>query len=486
MFLFNDIARFNLLPFIIQIPILGVLCISQMDEKKLIRNIKSVSIWISAFTFLLISILCLSAENGLSTQYKIFNFFLSTNNLSLFIMEITSFIVMICVLVSKEEITTNIKRFHILLLFLESLLLVLFSTTSILIFCIILETIIVVTFFLIGSFSKKTAVTFKFLFSQLCGSIFIFLGVIYIINITGITEIYIISNYTFSNTQSCIIFIMFFIGFASLSALFPLHSCFLSSHSESPTSISVFLSGGFSIIGIFGFITILIPLTKNIFLEFQKYILYLPIITMIYITAKARKQYDLKKIISYISLIHISIIAIGAFSCNINGITGAFFNIVSHSLIIPLMYIIISVIENTFGTRNINNLSNISGSFPGIVLFALVPILSLIFTPLSPCFTGFLLIMFSYFCDYFFSVVVICFISLCGTFYILRNCNNVFFGEENSSHKYTLKKNELLYLIPILLTIITISIFQKSITRIIAFSISEIIPKNFIDRGIFE
>lgn len=486
MFLFNDIARFNLLPFIIQMPILGVLCILQMDKKKLTRNIKSVSTWISAFIFLLISILCLSADNGLSIQYKFFDFSLSTNNISLFVMEFTSFIVMICILVSKEEVTNNIKRFHILLLFLESLLLILFSTTSILIFCIILEIIIVVTSFLIGSFSKKIAVAFNFLISQLCGSIFIFLGVIYIINITGITEIYIISNYTFSNAQACIIFIMFFIGFASLSALFPLHCWFSSSQTESPTSISVFLSGGFSIIGIFGFITILMPLTKNIFLEFQEYILYLPIITMIHAATKAKKMNDLKKFISYISLIHISVITIGIFSCNINGITGAFFNMLSHSLVIPLMYIIISIIENTFGTRNVNNLSNISKSFPSLALFALIPILSLIFTPLFPCFTGFLLIIFSYFTDYFFSVIAICFISLCGTFYILRNCNNVFFGEENSSHKYTIKKNELSYLIPVLLAIITISIFQKSITRIIAFPISDTIPKNFIDRGIFE
>lgn len=476
----NNIALFNLLPFIIQIPILGALCISQMDEKKFLDNIKSVSTWVSAFAFLLISILYLSSDNNLPIKCKFFNFFLSINNLTMIVLEITAFVTMTCILISKKEIVVNVKKFHILLLLLEAFLLTIFSTTSIIVFFVLFELIIVFTFFLIRSFSEKSEPAFKFLFFQLFGSIFIFLGVVYVISVSSMTEIHIISHYIFTYDQECIIFLMFFIGFAILSAIFPFHSWFSDVHTHSPTPISIFLSGMFSVISVFGFITILMPITKKAFFMFQEYVLYLPIITMIYATITSSKQDDLKKIVSYVSLIHTSIIAIGIFSCNVNGITGAFFNTLSHSLVIPMMYIVISVMENTFGTRSINGLSNTSISFPSLMAIALVPMLSALFVPLFPCFSGFILILFSYFRDYFFSVIMICLVALCGTFYTLQSCGRAFFSEEFLQQKHTLKKDELIYLVPVLLAIIAISIFQKNIISVISSSLLEIVPKKIL------
>ena len=455
--MFYNITQLNLLPFIISIPILGILCILLMDEEKLSNNIKLLSTWASAFAFLLTSIFLY-----LSTEIK----------LSHFALEITVFITMICVLTSKDEIINDVKKFHILLLFLESLLLCIFSTSSIITFFVLLELIVIIAFFLMGSFSKKSEIAFKFLFSQLCGSIFIFFAAVYIVSITGTAEIDIISKYTFSINQERIIFLTFLIGFAFQSILFP------KIHEQTTASISVFLSGVFFIIGIFGIITILMPIAKNSFCVFQKYILYLSIITMTYAVITASQQTDLKKNISYISLVHISIIIIGVFSCNINGIAGAFFNAISHSFIIPMMYIVTSIIENRFGDRNANNLSNISRSFLSLSCFALIPILSVIFTPLFPCFSGFILIISGYFPDHFLSTAVVCFITLCGSFHAIKVYANMFFREENSSKKQSLNNNELICLAHCLLGIILIGIFQKNIISAISYSIS------FIDGGI--
>jgi NADH-quinone oxidoreductase subunit M len=208
---------------------------------------------------------------------------------------ITTFLTLISVIIGCSEIKTDARRFHVAVLFLECLSVMLFSTADILVFYILFELILITAFLLLGIFSKDPICASKFFIMLSVGGIFLFCGVIYLIETTGITEINILSKYAFSFEQKRNIFAMLFIGFAFQTALFPLHIWLPDSHAKPPISVSVIFSGVLLKIGIFGMMTILVPIVKSIDYFTQRCIFISAITTIVYATLAAFVQRDIKK-----------------------------------------------------------------------------------------------------------------------------------------------------------------------------------------------
>lgn len=84
-------------------------------------------------------------------------------------------------------------------------------------------------------------------------------------------------------------------------------------------------------------------------------------ISIIYPTLVTIRETDLKRIIAYSSIGHMGIV-IQSIVCESEcGLRGAYITLVTHGLVSPGLFIISNKIYKRYGTRNINNISGISG-----------------------------------------------------------------------------------------------------------------------------
>ena len=112
-------------------------------------------------------------------------------------------------------------------------------------------------------------------------------------------------------------------------------------------------------IGVIGFIKILIPIMNEITFNYSNVIIFLASVNIVYGAFTALRQNDLKYVAAYASLSHIGYIFIALMTSNETGINGAIFQIISHGLIICLLFFTVGVIYRIKKTRMISELNSI-------------------------------------------------------------------------------------------------------------------------------
>jgi NADH:ubiquinone oxidoreductase subunit 4 (subunit M) len=181
-------------------------------------------------------------------------------------------------------------------------------------------------------------------------------------------------------------------------------------------------------------------------------------------------------------MIHVSVITAGIFSCGIEGVSSAIFNMISHSLAISTLLIAMEIIENKFGSEE--ETTAVANCFPSVVVISSIAILSLTFTPFSPCFTGTLLIVSAYFADHSLFSIISCVVITYGAFCLLRPCYKIFFGDPTIAGKFTLAGHELACLVPATVFMIFIGFFPGNMIRSLSYSVAGVLQKNYV--GVFE
>lgn len=88
------------------------------------------------------------------------------------------------------------------------------------------------------------------------------------------------------------------------------------------------------------------------------------IISIIYCSMTTLRQIDMKKIIAYSSIGHMGIVVIGIFSMTVEGLEGSIILMVGHGLVSPGLFIIVTILYESKGTRIIKYYRGIVGSSP--------------------------------------------------------------------------------------------------------------------------
>jgi NADH-quinone oxidoreductase subunit M len=96
-------------------------------------------------------------------------------------------------------------------------------------------------------------------------------------------------------------------------------------HVEAPTAGSIVLASLLLKLGGYGFLRIMLPIFPAASLYFTPLVYTLSILSIIYASLTAIRQFDLKKIIAYSSVAHMNLVVLGIFSFKSIGILGAIF-----------------------------------------------------------------------------------------------------------------------------------------------------------------
>lgn len=417
------------------------------------------------------------------------NFHVALDGISILLVLLTTFLVPLIILSSFGHSYKKSSLFYSLILFMQSALIGVFVARDAFLFYIFWELALIPIYFiaLIWGGAERLKVTIKFFIYTLFGSLFMLVAIIYLYIKTG-PEFYTFDMYEFynlhatnrlSSSEQLWVFWGFFLAFAIKMPIFPFHTWQPDTYTVSPSPGTMLLSGIMLKMGIFGVIRWMIPVVPYAFLEtWGGYAaLILSIIGIIYASVIALRQKDLKRLIAYVSIAHVGLMAAGVFIFNFQGIQGAVIQMLAHGINVVGLFYIIDIIQERTKTREIEQLGGIRNVAPVFNLYFLIILLSSVALPLTGGFIGEFLLFVGIFQFNHWLAAIAGLTIIFGAVYMLTAFRKVMLGETNSvTATFTdLKTRELAVLIPIALVIFWIGVYPKMFLDISAPAVTEII-----------
>jgi NADH-quinone oxidoreductase subunit M len=183
------------------------------------------------------------------------------------------------------------------------------------------------------------------------------------------------------------VFLGVFIGLAVKVPLFPFHTWLPPAYAEAPVGVSMFLTGVMSKMGVYGFLRILWPLFPVQLHDCAGPLLWLALGGVVLGAFAAIKQTDLKRMIAYSSVNHLSYCLLALFAvaaaskpnaaANAAAFSGTLLQMFNHGLSAAALFFCVGVLEKrSGGQRGLNQFGGVRTAAPifagfcGIAMFS--------------------------------------------------------------------------------------------------------------------
>ena len=370
--------HFPVLLTLIMLPIFGVLILAIIrgEDEIVNRNAKNVALFITTINFILSLYLLSQFEyhyTGMQFE-EIYpwillfeaNIHLGIDGLSVYFILLTNLLMPICILASWKQIKNRIRPYLMCFLLLQSMILGTFCALNLILFYICFEATLIPMFFIIGIWGGRHRIyaSFKLFLYTLCGSVFMLLAILRVFIETGETDFMLLQNYDWNLNLDRLLFLGFFIAFAIKIPMWPVHTWLPIAHTQAPTAGSVILAGVLLKLGAYGMIRICLPLFPNASMYFSEYIILVSVIAILYTSAVALVQKDMKKLVAYSSVAHMGFVTLGIFSFTPQGLSGAVVQMLSHGILSAGLFLCIGVLYDRFHTLKIKNYGGLFKAMP--------------------------------------------------------------------------------------------------------------------------
>jgi NADH-quinone oxidoreductase subunit M len=316
---------------------------------------------------------------------------LGIDGISLFFLLLSTFLIPICLLFSWFNVHIHVKEFFLAFLLIEILLVLVFSVSDLLIFYTFFESLLVPMYLVIGvwgSRERKIRAAFLFFLYTLFGSVLMLLGVIYLYLRVGTTDFETLVLYRLHGFEEKMLWLSFFVSFASKIPMIPLHIWLPEAHVEAPTAGSVLLAGILLKLGTYGFLRFSLALFPIASYFFTPLLYTICILGVVYSSFTAIRQTDLKRIVAYTSIAHMNLVVMGIFCFNAIGLTGAIFQSISHGFVSAALFLLIGVLYDRFHARILLYFSGLVYIMPLFTFLFFIFTMSNIALPLTSSFVG--------------------------------------------------------------------------------------------------
>jgi NADH-quinone oxidoreductase subunit M len=302
----------------------------------------------------------------------------------------------------------NPGAFYGLMLLSQAGLMGVFTAMDALLFYFFWELALIPVYFLcsIWGGERRIQTTFKFFVYTFLGSLLMLAGIIYVYLLTpgrnlsdGLHSTHSFAlqafySVKFSLAEESWLFWLFFAAFAVKMPVFPLHTWQPDTYDQSPTPVTMVLSGVMVKMGLFGVIRWLIPLFPYASQKFAPFIIILSITGIIYASFIAMVQDNLKKLVAYSSIAHIGLMCAALFTKNDISVQGVMLQMFNHGINIIGLWIVLELLERKTGVKTLSQLGGVANKAPVLTIMFVIIALANIALPLTNAFAGELL-MFS-------------------------------------------------------------------------------------------
>jgi NADH-quinone oxidoreductase subunit M len=286
----------------------------------------------------------------------------------------------------------NAHRFFALMLLTQAGLMGVFLAMDALLFYFFWELALVPVYFLCSQWGgeKRIPVTFKFFIYTFTGSVLMLIGILYVYSLTPDHSFSIEAFYNagIPVKSQLWLFWLFFVAFAIKMPIFPLHTWQPDTYEQSPTAVTMVLSGIMVKMGVFGLLRWLLPVLPYASYQWGDTVSWFAITGMIYASLVAIQQDDMKRLVAYSSIAHIGLMCVAIFSESAMSLQGTMIQMFTHGINIIGLWIVVELIERQFGTRKFSELGGLAEKAPALAIFFVVIALANIALPLTNGFIG--------------------------------------------------------------------------------------------------
>lgn len=314
---------------------------------------------------------------------------LAVDGLNLWLVLLTAFMMPFAFLASGRGALGNARASQVLLLVLETGILGTFLAQDLLLFYVFFEFTLIPTSLLLGIWggAERTRAAAKFFLYTFAGSLFMLLAIIALYLLNGqATGLYSFGytdllnglqseagpTMTLSDTTERLLFFGFFIAFAIKIALWPFHTWMPLLHAQTPADGSVDVGAVLlKLIGGYGMVRFTIGLFPEAALWAAPAIGVLAVIGIIYGAWVAYNESDMKQLLAYSSVSHLSFVVLGIYALNAIGVSGALLQMVNYGLTTGALFLAIGMLETRFqrrGMRDFGGLWKVMPAFGGLLL----------------------------------------------------------------------------------------------------------------------
>ena len=283
------------------------------------------------------------------------------------------------------------QSFYAQTLCLESFLFACFTSLDILCFYVLYECSLIPMFLLIGlggSRARKVKAAYLQVLYTLVGSLAMQPVLLLLLSRTGTTHYELVRHLGFSESREYIMWWGFFLAFAVKVPLMPLHQWLPEAHVERSTAGSVLLAGVLLKLGTYRLLRFNLYLFPRASSYFAPFVTTVCQVGIVYASLTTLRQVDLKKIVAYSSVAHISMVVLALFTMNEVGIVGSIFTMQAHGIRSPALFQCVGYLYDRTHTKAQKYLGGCATAMP------LFSICFFIFTqcnmalPLTPNFVG--------------------------------------------------------------------------------------------------
>jgi len=191
----------------------------------------------------------------------------------------------------------------------------------------------------------------------------------------------------FATNWTTVVFLGVLLGLAVKVPLFPFHTWLPSAYAEAPTGASMFLTGVMSKMGVYGFLRILWPIFPQQLHAFGTPLLWLALAGVVLGAFAAMQQVDLKRMIAYSSVNHLSYCLLALFAVVAStapsresaaaALSGTLLQMFNHGISAAALFFCIGALEaRSGGKRGLNDFGGVRTAMPifaglcGVAMFS--------------------------------------------------------------------------------------------------------------------
>jgi NADH-quinone oxidoreductase subunit M len=389
----------------------------------------------------------------------------------------------------------NANSFYGLMLLTQSGLMGVFLSTDALLFYFFWELALIPVYFLCSRWGgeRRIQATFKFFVYTFAGSLIMLLGIIYVyLHTSSILDPKtnaIISEHSFSMnsfmavafsaSQQSWLFWLFFVAFAIKMPVFPFHTWQPDAYEQSPTSVTMVLSGVMVKMGLFGLLRWLLPMFPLAVVKFDNIVIGLSVIGIIYASLIAIKQDDLKRLAAYSSIAHIGLMCAAIFTARQVALEGVMIQMFNHGINIIGLWIVIELTEKQLGVRKISQLGGVAHKAPVLTIMLVIIALANIALPLTNAFVGEFMMFSGLFKFNIWYTAVAGLSIILAAVYTLNMIQRVFYGESNAltAAMKDISLNEKLALAVIVVLIFFVGVYPQPFFDLTKESVSALLTR---------
>lgn len=284
------------------------------------------------------------------------------------------------------------REFFVMLLVLVAGVFGVFVAQDLFVFFLFYEIAVLPMYLLIGIWGSSHKVTeagpFKFVWKLfdiggreyaamkltlmlLVGSAFILAGILgmYVMADANTFDMDVLGRAIYPRSTQLWVFPFLWLGFGTLSGVFPFHTWSPDGHASAPTAVSMLHAGVLMKLGAFGIMRVGMMMLPEGAIAWAPIVGCVAVVNIVYGALSAMSQKDLKYIIAYSSVSHMGVVMLGAATLTLNGWNGAVYQMFAHGVMTGLFFALVGLVYERAHTRAILKMGGFGKRMPVVAGF---------------------------------------------------------------------------------------------------------------------